>query len=58
MTFIQCFDDSTKDKLVALGYKFIKKDKVGNDIVYLFENNVKNQSFSNMKISFTNRMTF
>ena len=58
MTFIQCFDDSTKDKLVTLGYKFIKKDKVGNDIVYLFENDVKNQNFSNMKVSFTNRMTF
>lgn len=56
MNFIQCFDVETKNKLLINGFKMLSCNKDYN--IFTFSNNVKSFNFDNMKISFTNKLSF
>lgn len=56
--FIQCFDEETRDKLLSMGLKQISKKEIGKSIVYIFDNSSGIKNFENLKISFSNRLTF
>lgn len=56
---LQVFSIEDKDKLISNGYRFITEQKLGDVVVYLFENNNK-LKFSDLgvKAKFTNKMYF
>lgn len=59
MNFIECYDEETKEKLLSYGFKFISDESIGDNKVFLFQNNLKKINFDkSMKINVTNRMVF
>lgn len=39
--FIYVFSDEDKEKLLLNGYKFVCKNKIGDNLAYIFEDNKK-----------------
>lgn len=57
--FLQVFNEEDKEKLTQSGCTFITEQKLGDNIVYVFENKDKlNFSDLGVKARFTNRMYF
>ena len=56
LTMVFSIDD--KDKLIAQGQKFICEQKVGDDIVYLFNCSRINLEELNVKYVRTNKINF
>lgn len=56
---LQVFNKEDKEKLIQNGCKFITEQKLGDNIVYVFENKNK-LNFSNLGINarFTNKLYF
>lgn len=57
--FLQVFNKEDKGKLIQNGCKFITEQKLGDNIVYVFENENK-LNFSGLGINarFTNKLYF
>lgn len=57
--FIQVFSLESKNQLISQGYKFIMEQKLGENKVYVFENNNKLKfEDSNMKYILSNKLYF
>lgn len=56
---LQAFSKEDKEKLIQNGCKFITEQKLGNNIVYVFESKNKlNFSDLGVKVRFTNKLYF
>lgn len=56
---LQVFNKVDKEKLIQNGCRFITEQKLGNNIVYVFENKNKlNFSELGVKVRFTNKLYF
>ena len=56
---LQAFNKKDKEKLIQNGCKFITEQKIGNDVVYIFENKNKlNFSELGIKVKLTNKLYF
>lgn len=56
---LQAFSKEDKEKLIQNGCKFITEQKIGDNIVYVFESKNKlNFSDLGVKIRFTNKLYF
>lgn len=59
MMFVYVFTELEKDKLILNGYKFICKNKIGNNLAYVFEDNNKlNFEKEKMKVYRTSKLYF
>lgn len=56
---LQAFSKEDKEKLIQNGCKFITEQKIGDNIVYVFESKNKlNFSDLGVKVRFTNKLYF
>jgi len=56
---LQVFSQKDKEKLIQDGFKFITEQKLGDNIVYVFEaDNKLNFSDLDIKARFTNKLYF
>lgn len=56
---LQVFNKVDKEKLIQNGCRFITEQKLGDNIVYVFENKNKlNFSELGVKVRFTNKLYF
>lgn len=59
MMFVYVFTELEKDKLLLNGYKFICKNKIGDNLAYIFEDNNKlNFGKENIKGYKTSKLYF
>jgi len=56
--FIYAYDIESKDKLIKNGYDFISETTFGNEVVFLFMNNGNKINFSELKITYSNKLKF
>ncbi|MFR2887402.1 MAG: hypothetical protein ACLTDM_04275 [Clostridium butyricum] len=58
MKMIYCFDESTKKKLQANGYKFMCATKLRGKNAFLFMNNGTKLTFSDGEVEYSNKLYF